>query len=187
VVITIPYGGYKPVSGNFQIETYAQYQLEIYSPAFDKTITGITTVYPPVEFIDTLFTFNGNQVTMNVNDEKEFFWKSDPEVTAYYLTYEELIVYGAEFLRSHSRAADNDLSELYLNVSIGREFIFGVSFEIVLRVTVEALSPEWGRYIFSELSLKDPQRTNLYDQNGNPVMGCFGATAAKSIFINIEE
>jgi len=187
VTITIPYGGYKPVSGNFQIENYAQYQIKIYSRDFDKTVTGVTTVYPPVEFIDTLFTFNGNLVTMNVNDEKEFFWKSDPEVMTYYLTYEELTVDGAEFLDSYPQAADTYLSELYSNASIGKGIILGVDSEIVLRVTVEALSPEWGRYIFSELPLKDPQRSNLRDENGELVMGCFGASVANSIFIVIEE
>ncbi len=187
VVFTIPYGGYKPVSSSFQLETYAQYRLEIYSATFDKTITGVTTVYPAVEFIDTLFAFNGNQITMNADDQKEIFWKSDPEVTAYYITYEELTLDGAEFLGSDARAADNDLSEKYASESIGREFLFGFNYETTLRLTVETLSPEWGRYIFSELPLKDPQRTNLRDENGNPVMGCFGASAATQILIEIEE
>ena len=56
-VTMVPYGGYKPKSNGFQIEIYAQYQIEVHSREFDKTITGVTTVYPPVEFvdIDTLF------------------------------------------------------------------------------------------------------------------------------------
>ena len=187
VVITIPYGGYKPVSGNFQIDDYAQYQLEVNSADFNKTITGVTTVYPPVTFIDTLFTFSGNQTTMNANDDKEIFWRSDPEVTAYFLTYEELTIDGYEFIDSGARARNNDLSELYANASIGKEFIFGVNFEIILRITVEALSPEYGRYIFSNLPLKDPQRSNLRDENGEPVMGCFGAVAADTLLIVVEE
>jgi len=186
-VITIPYGGYKPVSDDVQLENYAQYQIQIYSRDFDQTITGVTTVYPPVFFSDPNFNIHGKQVTMNVNDQKEILWISDPEVTAYYLTYEETTDEGAVFLGSTSRAADPDLSQLYPNASVGREYLFGWDSEIVLRLTVEALSPEWGRYIFSELPIKDPQRTNLRDQNGNPVMGCFGASAAKSILIFIEE
>jgi len=186
-VITIPYGGYKPVSSEIQLENYTQYRIEIYSRDFDQTITGVTTVYPPVFFTDKDFNILGNQVTMNVNDQKEILWISDFEVTAYFLTYEEVTDEGVEFLGSISRAADPDLSNLYPNGSVGREYLFGFSTEIVLRLTVEAFSPEWGRYIFSELPFKDPQRTNLRDQNGNPVMGCFGVSAANSIRIIIEE
>jgi hypothetical protein len=186
-VITIPYGGYKPVSGDFQLENYAQYRIEIYSRDFDQTITGITTVYPPAFFTDKNFNIHGDQVTMNVNDQKEILWISDLEVTAYFLTYEEVTDEGVEFLGSTSRAADPDLSQSYPNGSVGREYFFGFDSEIVMRLTVEAFSPEWGRYIFSELPFKDPQRTNLRDQNGNPVMGCFGVSAANSILIIIEE
>jgi len=190
IKVIIPYGGYKPKSNNFQIESYAQYQIEIYSRDFDKTITGVTTVYPPVEFVDTLYTFQDNIVTMNAADEKEIFWKSDLNVTTYYLTYDEIVnddELESDFLYSYMAARDNDLTEKYKNVSIGHEIIFGVNYEIVMRLTVEALSPEYGRYIFSDLPLKDRQRSNLRDENGNPVMGCFGAMAAKSIFIVIEE
>jgi hypothetical protein len=186
-VITIPYGGYKPVSGDFQLENYAQYQIEIYSRDFDQTITGVTTAYPPVFFTDPNFNVYGKQVTMNVNDQKEILWISDPEVTSYFLTYEEITDERAEFLGSTSRAADPDLSQSYPNGSVGREYLFGWDSEVVLRLTVEAFSPDWGRYIFSELPFKDPQRTNLLDQNGNPVMGCFGVSAANSILIIIEE
>ena len=92
-----------------------------------------------------------------------------------------------EFFFSYKTSRDNDLTERYRNASVGHETLFGVDEGTVLRMTVEALSPEYGRYIFSALPLNDPQRSNLRDEAGNPVMGCFGATAAKSIFVVIEE
>jgi hypothetical protein len=184
----VRWGGYKPVSQDFQIEDYAQYRLEIYSREFDKTITGVTTVYPPAEFIDTLFTFTDSMVIMKINDVKEVFWKSDLDVTLYYLTFEEIMqipVSESEYLTSYFTSRDIDLTNSYQNVSIGRVVIFfGVG---ILKLTVEALSPEYGRYVFSDLPLKDPQRSNLRDENGDPVMGCFGASAANNIFIVIEE
>jgi hypothetical protein len=188
----VSYGGYKPQSNNFQIESFDQYQIEIYSQEFDKTITGVTTVYPPVDFIDTLFTFEEDVVTMQNDDEKEIFWKSDLNVTAYYITYEELYPiiedeWESEFLFSYKSARDNELTQQYENVSIGHEIIWGADAGKVLKLTVEALSSEYGQYIFSSLPLKDSQRSNLRDEVGNPVMGCFGATAAKSIYIVIEE
>ncbi len=82
------------------------------------------------------------------------------------------------------------LSEEHKDVSIGKEN-FQVSQQAdagtVLKITVEALSPEYGRYIFSSLPLNDTQRSNLRDQDGKPVMGAFGATAAKSMHIAFEE
>lgn len=191
-ILIVPYGGYKPVSSDFEIESYARYRLDVYSRAFDKSITGETTVYPPVEFIDTLYSFSGNQLVMHVDDEKEIFWKSDLAVTAYYLRYEEMELTGGderevEFLDSYSSSRDNDLTERYQAVSIGRTTIFGVNYPTVLQLTVEALSPAYGRYLFSDLPLKDHQRSNLRDEAGNPVMGSFGSTAASSIVIIIEE
>ncbi len=187
VVISIPYGGYKPASANFQIENYAQYSIEIQSRDFQKTITGVTTVYPPVTFIDTLYNFAENFVTMNVSDQKELFWTSDPAVTAYYMTFEEITEDGLEYYESYTISRDNDLTELYSNVSVGKDLLWGLNFEIVLKLTIEAFSPEYGRYIFSELPLNDPQRSNLRDENGYPVMGCFGAAAADTLIIIIEE
>jgi len=185
-VITIPYGAYKPVSGDFLLEQYAQYQIDIYSRDFDQTITGVTTVYPPVVFTDPLFNTYGDRITMTVNEQKEILWMSDGEVTAYFLTYEEITEEGGEFLGSFSRAADPDLSQPHPNVSVGREILYGLGSEMTLKLTEEAFSPKWGRYIFSELPLKDPQRTNLRDQNGDPVMGCFGASSATSILVLVE-
>jgi len=193
----IPYGGYKPKSNSFQIEIYAQYQIEIYSRAFDKTITGVTTVYPPVEFIniDTLSTFDNDYITLKSDDEKAIFWQSDLNVTSYFITVEvsEQIHEDSpefEFVDSFSSSRDNDLTEEHKDVSIGKEN-FQVSQQAdagtVLKITVEALSPEYGRYIFSSLPLNDTQRSNLRDQDGKPVMGAFGATAAKSMHIAFEE
>ena len=192
----VPYGGYKPKSSSFQIEVYAQYRIEIYSRAFDKTITGVTTVHPPVEFIDidTLSTFDEDYVTIQRDDERAVFWQSDLNVSSYFITVEESEQIHEdnpefEFLDSYASARDSDLTEEH-GISIGKE-IFFVGREAnagkVLRITVEALSPEYGRYIFSSLPLNDAQRSNLRDEDGKPVMGSFGATSAKSIHIVFEE
>ncbi len=196
----IPDGGYKPKSNRFQVELYAQYRLEVYSRAFDKTITGVTTVYPPVEFIniDTLSTFDDDHITLKTNDEKAIFWKSDLNVTSYFVTVDvsERVHEdrpGSGFVTSTSYSSsssrDNDLTERH-GVSIGKENFF-VSRDSnagkVLRITVEALSPEYGSYVFSSLPLNDARRSNLRDQDGKPVMGAFGATAARSIHVSVEE
>ena len=189
-------GGYKPKSVRFQVELYAQYRLEIYSKAFDQTITGVTTVYPPVEFIniDTLSTFDDDRITLKSDDEKAIYWSSDLDVTSYHVTVEipdRIHVFHptSGSVTSFSSSRDKDLTEKH-SVSIGKENFF-VNREVnagrVLTITVEALSPEYGRYIFSSLPLNDAQRSNLRDQDGKPVMGAFGATAAKSIQVVIEQ
>ena len=194
-VTMVPYGGYKPKSDGFQIEIYAQYQIEIYSREFDKTISGVTTVCPPVEFIDidTLFVLDGDHVTMMSDDTKQIFWKSDPNITSYHIIVEESEQIDEndpefEFLDSFVSARDSALTERHENVSIGTDVSAEVYADIgkVLKITVEALSPEYGRYIFSLLPLNDAQRSNLRDENGKPVMGAFGATAARSIHITFQ-
>ena len=40
-------------------------------------------------------------------------------------------------------------------------------------------------YYYSQLPLDDPERTNLRDQNGNPVMGAFGSLSSEKIFFRI--
>ena len=40
-------------------------------------------------------------------------------------------------------------------------------------------------YFYDQLDLADPVRSNLRDQNGNPVMGGFGAMARNSIYFEI--
>ena len=192
----IPDGGYKPNSNRFQVELYAQYRVEIYSRAFDETITGVTTVYPPVDFIDidTLSTFDANNVTLKSDDEKAVYWKSDLNVTSYLVTVEvpERVREGriqSGFTASYSSSRENDLTETH-GFSIGKENFYvsrSSNAGKVLKITVESLSPEYGRYIFSALPLNDARRSNLRNQNGKPVMGAFGATAAKSIHVAIEE
>ena len=75
-------------SDRFQVNLYTQYRLEVYSKAFDQTITGTTTVYPPVEFIDidTLSTLDDNRITLKRGDEKTIYWRSDLDVTSYFVT-----------------------------------------------------------------------------------------------------
>lgn len=192
----IPDGGYKPKSNRFQVEPYVPYRIEIHSIAFDKTITGVTTVYPPVEFIDidTLSTFDNTHITLKRDDEKAIFWKSDLNVTSYLVTVEipervreDRIESG--FIASYSSSREKDLTEKH-GVSIGKEnFYVSRKSNVgkVLRITVESLSPEYGSYIFSSLPLNDARRSNLRDEDGKPVMGAFGASAATSVYVAIEE
>mgnify|MGYP003313231332 FL=1 len=42
-------------------------------------------------------------------------------------------------------------------------------------------------YQYSDLTLDDPERTNLRDQNNNPVMGAFGSMSARSKYFYIIE
>ena len=206
-------GGYKPKkSDRFQVDLNTQYRLEVYSKAFDQTITGTTTVYPPVEFIDidTLSTLDDNRITLKRGDEKTIYWRSDLDVTSYYVTVvtvfeldnaflEKALFHEDEQLRederfvesadSFSLSRDNDLTEQH-GISIGKESFFvgrEANASKSLSIIVDALSPEYGRYIFSALPLNDAQRSNLRDQDGKPVMGAFGATASNKIQVAIEE
>jgi hypothetical protein len=188
--IPTSYGGYKPKEKNIQLESYDQYQLEIHSKEFDKIITAITSIYPPVEMMEINQNYEDDVLVLKPDDSKEIFWKSDLDVTAYYITYEEMTGMNnenSEHIFSRSSSRDRDLTENYKDFSVGKDIIFGIGSGTILRLTIEALSPDYGNYMFSELPLNDPQKSNLRDQDGNAVMGCFGAVAAKSVYIVIEE
>ena len=191
----IKFGGYMPKSPDFKLTLYTRYEMEVYSKQFDQTIRGETRTYPPVEFIDTLFTYQDSLVTMKIDDEREIFWKSDNEISAYYIYYQGVryIDDGSndgyfEFSEKgyhHITSRDYDLTKKYSNASVGREVILDVESEDILKITIQALSPEYGHYVFSDLPTNDPQRSNLTDNNGNSVMGCFGATTANSVYVII--
>ena len=40
-------------------------------------------------------------------------------------------------------------------------------------------------YFFIQLDLSDPERTNLRDKNGNPVMGAFGAMSGRTKYFQV--
>lgn len=188
----VKYGGYKPSDPNFHLESYTEYQLEVYSKDFDQTITGKTILYPKVEFLDTLFSIEDSIMTMNVADDKEIFWQSDAAVTAYYVSYDEIYevdegIYESDFLFSYKSTINQEATKNYNGLSIGKETLWGVNNPVIFKLTVQAMSPEYGKYMFSSLPLNDPNKTNLEDSNGNPVMGCFGGAASNHIYIVVEE
>ncbi len=181
------YKGYKLKQTDSEISLgyMTNYRIDIDSKLFDKEITGETTTYPCVEFIDTLYTFDQDTIIMNIKDEKEIFWKSNLEVSAYVVSLEEYIPgIGFVNLYSYRMSRDNDFLDKYPNYSIGRNFLFGLE-EGYFMFTVEALNPDYGKYLFSQLPLNDPQRTNLRDKSGSPVMGSFGSITSKSIIVKI--
>ena len=191
--LVVPYGGYKPVDDGFAVEAFARYRLRVDSRDFGVTITGETTAYPPVQFLDTLHALDEGRLVMGIDDEKEVFWRSEPDITAYYVTVVEVEpdgkdgVSATEIVAAYVASRDNGLSRDYGSVSIGWTVLFDLEGSIEYRLTIDALSPSLGRYVFSDLPLKDPQRSNLRDQNGDPVMGAFGAAAAQSVLITVED
>ena len=185
---TVYYGGYKPVDENLILNEFSEYRIEIDSKHFDKVINAKTKVFPSVTFIDSVYDFEDDLVTIPISDTMEIFWKSDLDVTAYYVTYEEMLSETeSEFLYSFKTSRDNDLTKKYSNNSIGRVVFWGIYEETYVKITIEALNPDYGHYVFSSLPLNDPQRSNLRDENDKPVMGCFGATSAKSIIVHFTE
>lgn len=189
----ISYGAFKPKSDSFELIEFNRYKLEVYSQKFGKTITGETTVYPAVEFMDTtIYDMQDSIVFMKTSDRKELFWQSVKEVTAYYVTYEEVISlvngeYETDYWYATTASVNHDVNDNYPNVSVGSELIWDNDFEIIFKMTVEAVSPELGTYMFTDLPLNDPSRTNLRDENGEPVMGTFGAASANYIYVAIGE
>ena len=54
------------------------------------------------------------------------------------------------------------------------------------RYDIYTFSPGYENYYFYDmLDLSDPERTNLRDQNGNPVMGGFGVMSSRTKYFEI--
>jgi len=188
----VHYGGYKPESSDFHLDTLNNYQIRVDSEEFNQIIIGETTIYPAVNFIDTLYNFEEDVVYMNIDDNKEIFWKSNLNVTSYQVVYEEMTMdeeneWDSEFLFTHISYRDNDLTDIYNDYSVGRLLLWNFDDEMVLKITIQALSPDLGQYISSSLPMNDPQRSNLRDESGKPVMGYFGAASSKVLYVVIQE
>jgi hypothetical protein len=116
------------------------------------------------------------------------FWESDPRCAVYYIKIEKVERPDSLVLMyDYSDYPLEDLKDYNQGRPVG---VIPIIAEIVpglYLLTVSALDENYGRYYYSNLPLKDPQKTNLRDQDGNPVMGVFGSQASKSIFIRINQ
>jgi hypothetical protein len=191
ILETVVYGGYCPL-GNNVIHDNCEYEISINSQTFGLIITGSTHTIPPVEFLTDFpiypATMVGDTMVFTYNAGGMVFWESDPRGAVYYIKIEKVERPDSLVLMyDYSDYPLEDLKDYNQGRPVG---VIPIIAEIVpglYLLTVSALDENYGRYYYSNLPLKDPQKTNLRDQDGNPVMGVFGSQASKSIFIRINQ
>ena len=135
------------------------------------------------------------------NTDSLYFEENDPSAKIYYASLFESIKYQTvQYIYDES----NDRYVYYHGhpdggTDSGDNFIDNkicLMFEIVVaekydeankfKYDIFTFSPGYENYyFFSILDLSDPERTNLRDQNGNPVMGAFGAMSSRTKYFEV--
>ena len=186
----VTYSAYKPDSSvNFQLVCNCEYEFTVISEHFDLTITGTTIPMPPVHFVDSTFASISNQDTLRklYGTYDGIFWQSDPLTSTYYIKMEQIhSADSIEIVYTHPSFPIEVLTNLNDGIPIGFENISPTLLPGLYRFTVGAMDPYYGRYYYSSLSLKDPEKSNLRDQYGNAVMGVAGSIAYNHIYVRIK-
>ena len=190
IIETVFYGGYCP-PGNTILHGDCEYEININSPAFGLIITGSTSTIPAVDFLTNFPLFPATMVddtmAFTYNAGGQVFWESDPRCAVYYIKLEQVErLDSLILLYDHPNYPLEDLKAYNQGRPVGVEPITADIVPGLYLLTVSTLNENYGRYYYSSLPLKDPEKSNLRDQYGNPVMGVFGAQANKSIFIRIK-
>jgi len=189
IIETVFYGGYCP-PGNITLHANCEYEININSPVFGLIITGSTSTIPAVNFLTNFplppATMVGDTMVLAYNIGGQVFWESDPRCAVYYIKLEQVVQLDSLIiLYEHPNYPLEDLKASNQGRPVGVEPITAVIAPGLYLLTVSTLDENYGRYYYSNLPLKDPEKSNLRDQYGNPVMGVIGSKASKSIFIRI--
>jgi len=180
------YGAYRPNSiAGFSLECGCEYEFKVISEKYDLVVTGRTVPLPPAVFLDSLYARNGDTLYFNFNESNDIRWISDPMTSTYYVMMEQILLPDSiQIIYTHPSFPIEALTRQNGGNPIGIEPLFGL-FPGLYRITVSVMDPNYGRYYYSDLALKDPQKSNLRDQNGNPVMGCVGSISETRQYIRI--
>lgn len=190
ILETVVYGGYCP-PGKSIIYSDCEYEISINSRAFGLIMTGSTRTIPPVEFLTNfpLFpaTMDNDTMVFTYNAGGQIFWESDPRCTIYYIKLDKVEKLDSLVLiYDHPNYPLEDLKAYNQGRPVGVEPITANIGPGLYLLTVSALDENYGKYYYSDLQLKDPEKSNLRDQYGTPVMGVIGSKASKSIFFRIK-
>jgi hypothetical protein len=190
IIETVSYGGYCPL-GNTIFHSNCEYEININSQAFGLIITGSTSTIPAVYFLTNfpLFpaTMVGDTMVFAYSAGGQVFWESDPRCAVYYIKLEQVErLDSLILLYDHPNYPLEDLKAYNQGRPVGVEPITADIVPGLYLLTVSTLDENYGRYYYSNLPLKDPEKSNLRDQYGKPVMGVIGSKASNSIFIRIK-
>ena len=116
-------------------------------------------------------------------------WRSDPRSNVYNVRVDTVVssLSGLAHLLvyEHPNFANRELTAANGGIPIGFEPLTADLTPGLYRFVVTTLDENYGRYYYTSLPLKDPENSNLRDQNGNVVMGVAGSMAETAVYFRI--
>lgn len=187
---TVSYGAYRP-AGSDTLECGCRYELTVISEQFGLTVTGQTRPIPPVSFLNDhpIYTHerNGDTLNFNYGTSSGIVWESDVRTTVYYIKLEKVLENDSlELVYRHPSFPIDELTRLNGGIPLGVEPIAADVFPGLYKLTVSVMDENYGRYFYSDLSLRDPAKSNLRDQDGHPILGAVGSVSDNHVFIRIK-
>lgn len=189
-VETVYYGAYR-LAGQDTIRCGSEYELTILSEKFGLNITGTTITIPPVEFLTNSRSFptvlDEDTLVFVYGANGGVAWQSDIRSSVYYIKIEKVETSDSLVLEYRHPAFPLEiLTSVNSGIPVGYEPLFSDILPGLYKLTVSVMNENYGKYFYSDLPLKDPEKTNLRDQFGNSVMGVVGSIADNSIFIRVQ-
>lgn len=180
------YGGY--VSTNWIIslaDTNAIFEFSIELPNRNLTVKGQTRLVQRAVFMDSEFTKVRDTLYVPYGGPGGIMWRSDPRATVYCVRIERVANGEHRLFREHPNFANQELTAANGGIPVGFEPITSGLSPGLYHLIVTTMDENYSRYYYSSLPLKDPEKSNLRDQDGNVVMGVAGAMAEAGIYIRI--
>ncbi|PIS29521.1 MAG: hypothetical protein COT43_03625 [Candidatus Marinimicrobia bacterium CG08_land_8_20_14_0_20_45_22] len=180
------YGAYtpsKPMS-NYP-DTASVYEFKIELPEKNLVITGQTKIILPVKFLDSNYLKVRDTLYVPYGDNAGVFWTSDLGTNIYCVAVERVCNRSEYLIYDHPNVANSKLTIGNGGIPVGFEPISSELTQGLYKMTVTVLDENYGRYYYSSLLLRDPEKSNLRDQYGRPVMGVAGSLADNSIYIRV--
>ncbi|HDR04003.1 MAG TPA: hypothetical protein ENN84_01980 [Candidatus Marinimicrobia bacterium] len=190
------YGAYRPKE-DFYLDCSESY---IFTIRFDNPasvfygleINGETKPLPAPQFIkfspseitsleesDTLFAAYG--------DTNFIFWLSDLETSTYYVEMESYFSPDSIVpFYTHPSFPSSEFLNGIPDYVIGLEPLTGQILPGLYRFSVSVMDPAFGNYYYSNLPIKDPEKSNLRDQEGRVVIGVVGSIAKNSVWLRVQ-
>jgi len=186
-VLTGHYGGYVPDNWRISYWTEANsvFEFSVNLPNRNLMVTGQTQLIPPAVFMESGFTRVCDTLFVPYGSSGGIKWSSDPRSTVYCVRTEFQSGGIFNLLREHPNFANQELTAANGGVPVGIEPITSDLVPGLWRIVVITMDENYSRYYYSSLPLKDPEKSNLRDQEGNVVRGVAGSKAETGIYVRI--
>jgi len=184
------YGGYVATTNVISLaDTNDVFEFCIELPGRNLIVRGQTRLIPPAQILNPGFVRVQDTLYIPYGAPGGIMWRSDPRSNVYNVRVDTVVssLSGLAHLLvyEHPNFANRELTAANGGIPIGFEPLTADLTPGLYRFVVTTLDENYGRYYYTSLPLKDPENSNLRDQNGNVVMGVAGSMAETAVYFRI--